>query len=360
MDDRKPDLLHVMGQAGVVIAPREGRQNVMARCPFHRDAGRPNMSVNLRSGLFHCFRCNRGGDVYDFEGLLLFGDAWDNRNSEMFKEVLHRLEVEDIPIVDVKPQTPPRELTHEIAQVLALASRVYHLSLMGEAGKQARAYLRSRRIDQSAMRKFRIGYVTRSGLTGALAGYPPKLREAAEAAGLFVRNDRDELREWLIGRIVFPDVSRNGTVRHMIGRSTANSVSLKYLSLGGLPKVIWGLGDIHRRRPVILTESIIDAVNLRQMGFQGAAVNGTGIAGYLLPALRRIPILLLLPQNDPAGREAVSRWQERLPHARIIDHRFQQDEKDLNDQVVAYGLEETESLLRRSMESLGGMDGVAA
>jgi DNA primase len=270
------------------------------------------------------------------------------------------MDVEDIPVVDVKPQTPPRELTREIAQVLALASRVYHLSLMGEAGQQARAYLRSRRIDPSAMRKFRIGYVTRNGLTGALAGYPPKLREAAEVAGLFVRNDRDVLREWLIRRIVFPDVSRNGTVRHMIGRSTAKSVSLKYLSLGGLPKVIWGLGDIHRRKPVILTESIIDAVNLRQMGFQGAAVNGTGIPGYLLPALRRVPILLLLPQNDPAGLEAVSHWQERLPHARLIDHRFQQGEKDLNDQVVAYGQEETESLLRRSMESLGGIDGVAA
>jgi len=201
MDDRKPDLLQVVERSGIVVAPRGDRPNVMVRCPFHHDTGRPNMSVSLNSGLFHCFRCNRGGDVYDFEGLLVFGDAWNNRDPEMFKEVLRRLQVLDIPLVDVKPQPPPRELTRGIAQVLALASRVYHLSLMGDAGGSAREYL----------------------------------IYAAEVAGLFVRNDRDKPREWLIGRIVFPDVSRNGTVRHMIGRSTRKSASLKYLSLGGIP-----------------------------------------------------------------------------------------------------------------------------
>jgi len=360
MDDRKPDLLHVMERSGIVIAACGDRTNIMVRCPFHHDSGRPNMSVNLNSGLFHCFRCNRGGDVYDFEGLLVFGDTWDHRAPEMFKEVLRRLQVLDIPLVDVKPQPPPRELTSGIAQVLALASRVYHLSLMSEVGGSAREYLLSRGIDLPAMRRFRIGYVTRGGLIGALAGYPPQLREAAEVAGLFVRNDRDKPREWLIGRIVFPDVSKNGTVRHMIGRSTRKSASLKYLSLGGLPKVIWGLGNINRRKPVILTESIIDAVNLCQMGFQGTAVNGTGIPGYLLPSLQRIPILLLLSQNDPAGCEAIFRWQAKLPNSRLIDHPFLEGEKDLNDQVAAYGLEKTTSLLRRSLKKVGVVNGVDA
>jgi len=360
MDDKKPDLLQVVEQSGIVIAPRGDRPNVMVRCPFHHDTGRPNMSVSLNSGLFHCFRCNRGGDVYDFEGLLVFGDAWNNRDPEMFKEVLRRLQVLDIPLVDVKPQPPPRELTRGIAQVLALASRVYHLSLMGDAGGSAREYLISRRIDLPAMRRFRIGYVTRGGLIGALAGYPPQLRDAAEVAGLFVRNDRDKPREWLIGRIVFPDVSRNGTVRHMIGRSTRKSASLKYLSLGGIPKIIWGLGNINRRKPVILTESIIDAVNLRQMGFQGVAANGTGIAGYLLPVLRNIQFLLILPQNDPAGRDAVWRWKEKLPNAKIIDHPFLEGEKDLNDQVIAYGLAKTAALLRCSFEKAAVVKGINA
>ncbi len=353
MDDRKPDLVEVMKQAGVEVPTRGNRANVMVRCPFHHDTGRPNMSISLHAGLFHCFRCDRGGDVYDFEGLLIYGDAWNNRDPEMFKEVLRRLEVLDVPLVDVKPPPPPKELTRGIAQVLALASRVYHLALMSEAGGEARKYLRLRRIDIDAMRRFRIGYASQGAIVGALAGYPPELRQGAELAGLFVRNERDEPREWLIGRIVFPDVSRNGTVRHMIGRSLERSASLKYLSLGGLPKTIWGLGDVSRNKPVILTESIIDAVNLRQMGLQGAAVNGTGIAGYLLPGLGKVPVLVLLPQNDSAGREAVARWKEKLPKARILEHAFSEGEKDLNDQVAACGMERTADLIRQSIVKVG-------
>ena len=352
MDDQKPDLIEVMKKAGVEVTVRGNRTNVMVRCPFHNDTGRPNMSVSVNGGLFHCFRCDRGGDVYDFEGMLVFGDAWNNRDSEMFKEVLRRLDVLDVPVVEIKPPPPPKDLTKEIAQVLALASRVYHLALMGKAGREARDYLLSRRIDVEGMRKFRIGYASRGALIGALAGYPARLREAGEVAGLFVRNDRDEPREWLIDRVIFPDISRNGTVQHMIGRSLGKKSFLRYLSLGELPKTIWGLGNISRNKPVILTESIIDAVNLRQMGFQGTAVNGTGIASYLLSRLRKVPVLVLLPQNDQAGVDAVARWVEKLPRGRLLDHPFLAGEKDLNDQIRARGLEKIAAELRQSLKAV--------
>ena len=353
MEEKKPDLLRVMERAGVRVDPRGDRANIMLRCPFHRDTGRPNMSVSLRGGLFHCFRCGRGGDVYDFQGLLIYGDSWNHRDPEMFKEVLRRLDRMDVPLVDVRPPPPPKELTRGIAQVLALASRVYHLSLMSDAGREARGYLRSRSIGPAAMRKLRIGYAARGALVGAMAGFPPQLRRAAETAGLLLRNEREQMRELLGGRIIFPDVSSGGTVRHMIGRSLRSDARLKYLSLGGLPKTIWGLGDVRRGRPAILTESIIDAVNLRQMGLQGLAANGTGIAGYLLRELRRLPVLLILPQNDPAGREAARRWREKLGHARLLDHAFAAEEKDLNDQVLRLGLTETARRLRESMAALG-------
>lgn len=36
-----------------------------ARCPFHKETD-PSFSVNLKSGLFNCFGCNEGGDVFTF------------------------------------------------------------------------------------------------------------------------------------------------------------------------------------------------------------------------------------------------------------------------------------------------------
>jgi DNA primase len=348
--EQKPDLLVVLKRAGIKVDRGERRENLTIHCPFHNDRGRPNMSVSPDSGLWHCFRCGRGGDVYDLQGHLVYGDAWNNRDQTMFKDVLQRLGRLDVPQVKVRPPVPPRELSSEIIQVLALASRVYHLALLGEAGWRARDYLESREIDMAAIRRFRLGYAAPGALLGALAGYPPRSRKAAEVAGLYIRSEAGAPRELLAARIVFPDIDRRARVLHMVGRSLEKEAFVRYLSLSGLPKTVWGLANVERGQPVILTESIIDAVNLRQMGFQGVAVNGTGIAGHLVPRLLKERQLFILRQNDEAGVEAAERWLEKLPKARLLEHPYKEGEKDLNDQVVKGGLKQTGEMVRRSLE----------
>jgi DNA primase len=200
----------------------------------------------------------------------------------MFKEVLRRLNLETIPRQNVLPAPLPKALDARRVQVLELASRVYHLALMGETGKEARGVLGGRGIDVATLRRYRIGYAAPGALTVVLAGFPRELQTLAEEAGLF-----HEGREWLAGRIVFPDLNRNGAVLHMIGRAPKRDAPLRYLSLPGLPKTVWGANNLRRNQSVILTESIIDAVNLRQMGFQGMAVGGTSLAAHLAEQLNR-------------------------------------------------------------------------
>ena len=234
----------------------------------------------------------------------------------MFKQVLEILERYEVPKIEYRPAPRPKELNQDIVQVLTLAAHVYHLALMGRAGNRARTILKERRIDIEDMRRYRLGYASPGALVGALAGYPPSLRKAAEEAGLFITGRDDKPRELLARRIIFPDVMRNGSVQHMVGRSTDpnSKAAYKYFALSGLPRTIWGLGRASRTKPVILTESTPDAVNLLQMGFQGAAVGGTGIASYLIAHLSKFDVVIL-PQNDDRGREAVERWAELLPKA---------------------------------------------
>jgi DNA primase len=348
-DERKPDLLAVMRQAGVEVGGGERRSNLMVRCPFHNDGGRPNMSVSPNSGLWHCFRCGRGGDVYDFQGHLVYGDAWNNRDRQQFKVVLQRLDRLEVPRVKIRPPAPPKDLSSEIIHMLALASRVYHLALLGKAGETARSYLEGRMIDMAAIRRFRLGYALPGALKAAMSGYPPRLRKAAEVAGLYIRTDDRSPRELLAERIVFPDIDRRGRVLHMVGRSLNVDAFIRYLSLSGLPKTIWGLADIKQSKPVVLTESIIDAVNLRQMGFQGVAVNGTGIASHLLPKLRQVRRLFILGQHDQAGVDAVRRWLEKLPNSGELEFHYRQGEKDLNDRVDRMGLAHTRLCLDREL-----------
>jgi len=41
------------------------KPEALGLCPFHDDK-KPSMSVNLKSGLFYCFACGTGGDVFTF------------------------------------------------------------------------------------------------------------------------------------------------------------------------------------------------------------------------------------------------------------------------------------------------------
>ncbi|TET99355.1 MAG: hypothetical protein E3J30_04720 [Anaerolineales bacterium] len=353
--DEKPDLLVTLKKAGVAL-PRNIQRPFFVFCPFHRDRKNPNMRVDPRQGVFYCHACGAGGDAISFVGLQLFGPGFNHRNPEMFKRVLEHLEQNQIPKVEYRPPRRSKKLSQEIVQVLTLAARVYHLTLMGKAGTAGRKHLIDRRIDLAAMRRFRLGYAAPGSLVGALAGYPPALRKAAEEAGLFIEGTYGKPRELLARRIIFPDIMRNGSVRHMVGRSSDpnTKVAYKYFALSGLPKTIWGLARVSKRKPVILTESIPDAVNLLQMGFQGTAVGGTGIASYLVKDLKRIPDIILLPQNDERGREAVQNWKELLPHARVLrDYPYKDDEKDLNDQVKRYGLVKAANILRESLTDVG-------
>jgi len=352
--DEKPDLIFTLEKAGVAL-PRHTERPFFVFCPFHKDRRTPNLRVDPRQGVFHCFACGAGGDAISFVGLQLFGPGFNHRDARMFKQVLEALERYQVPKVEYRPPSRPKELRQEIVQVLTLAARVYHLALMGKAGAKARNLLKDRRIDIEDMRRYRLGYAVPGALVGTLAGYPPSLRTAAEDAGLFVMGKDDKPRELLARRIIFPDVMRNGSVQHMLGRSTDpnSKAAYKYFALSGLPRTIWGLGRARRTSPVILTESTPDAVNLLQMGFQGAAVGGTGIASYLVPQLSRFDVVIL-PQNDERGREAVQKWAELLPKARVLwDYPYDEGDKDLNDQVKRRGLAESSATLRRALLQIG-------
>ena len=89
------------------------------------------------------------------------------------------------------------------------------------------------------------------------------------------------------------------------------------------------------------------------MGFQGAAVGGTGIASYLVSKLSRFDVVIL-PQNDDRGREAVERWAELLPRSRVLwKYPYAEGEKDLNDQVRCYGLSATRKILVTALAEVG-------
>jgi DNA primase len=52
-------------QTAVPSLKINGKLEVQGLCPFHDDH-RPSLSVNIKTGLFRCFACGVGGDVFTF------------------------------------------------------------------------------------------------------------------------------------------------------------------------------------------------------------------------------------------------------------------------------------------------------
>jgi len=95
------------------------------------------------------------------------------------------------------------------------------------------------------------------------------------------------------------------------------------------------------------------------MGFQGVAVNGTGLAIPLAEKLRRVPDLAILPQADEAGAEAVARWLELLPKARVLREipwgqmANGESQKDLNDLWVTEGRKRAFHVIHAALRHAG-------
>ena len=57
------DIVDLIHSYGVALEHKGG--SWMGLCPFHEDKN-PSLSVDRNKGLFNCFGCGAGGDVFDF------------------------------------------------------------------------------------------------------------------------------------------------------------------------------------------------------------------------------------------------------------------------------------------------------
>lgn len=56
----KPDLRAVLEHYGIYVHGEKG----MTRCWFQEQDRKPSMSVDFRTGLYHCHACDKGGDAW--------------------------------------------------------------------------------------------------------------------------------------------------------------------------------------------------------------------------------------------------------------------------------------------------------
>ncbi|MCH7585153.1 MAG: DNA primase [Acidobacteria bacterium] len=348
------DLVELVGE--VTKVRRSGR-SVMAVCPFHQEKT-PSMSVDPARGLYHCFGCGKGGDLFQFiqetQGLD-FSDAVEllARRSGI---TLHR-------DPDVAKRRDRRQV---LVDATDKAVEFYGERLKsGRDAGSARSYLRSRGYESDVVEQFKIGFSPEGG--DALVGHLKRAKvgeEVAVTAGLAIRARSGRVFDRFRGRVMFPIFDVRGDAVGF-GARLLDGEGPKYLNSPETPiyhksRLLYGLNwaksDIVRQGTAVVVEGYTDVIALHLAGKPLAvATCGTALGDEHLDLLRRFTErVVLMFDSDEAGAGASVRGFERsvpgdldLRVARLPEGKDPADVVAAGDvAVLAEAIEESVPLLQ--------------
>ena len=346
------DILDVASEH--VTLKRTGKRWV-GLCPFHAEKT-PSFTISPDLGLFKCFGCGRGGDLFSFVQL---------RENVSFGEAMRILA--DRAGVELQPSKgeargPDRA---DLAKVNNWAMRFFQSKLKDEnVGRPAREYLRSREFSDSVVERFSLGLATDEGLL---------LREAARRAGIdeslllaadFVRQGDDgRLYDTFRNRLMFPIRDATGRVVGFGGRTLLDDRA-KYLNTRqnalfdkgrGLYGIDLARNDISQRRRAVVVEGYTDCLAAHQAGLsETVATLGTALTESQVDLLRRYcDELILLFDSDEAGEAAADRAiLVALPRCIAVKLARIPDGKDPSDYLSRAGPEAFSDVLNGAVDAL--------
>ncbi len=286
-------------------------------CPLHGGEG-PNFSVDPGRGIFKCFVCGEGGDVFAF---FMKHSGFDFPSAVRYVAARVGVEVPD----DAPAKPDPHAHLREVA---AFAQEWFAERLLDEdEGRRARSYLTSR--------GFTVEDIERFGLGSAPAAWR-SLRQAALARGipedhlieigLLAQSERaDEPYDRFRDRLMFTIWDRRDRPIGFGGRTleSGQDQGPKYINSPESPifrksEVLFGLNwarhAIRREEKVLVVEGFLDVLALHRVGFENTvAALGTALTADQSALIARFgKKAILLYDSDKAGLRATFRAADRL------------------------------------------------
>ncbi len=279
-------------------------------CPFHSEKT-PSFTVDPDRRTYHCFGCNRHGDIFtwleELDGL---------EPVEALKVLAERAGVE------LTSRRDPAEQEREKRLLAAndTAHFYFRQALRGtDRGKEVARYLAERGILPESVEKFGLGYAPDSwdGLVGYLRkkGYSD---EEVVAAGLVGRNDRGVF-DWFRDRLIVPIKDGRGRIIAFGGRAMRSDQRGKYVNSQGTvlfnkSATLYALDAarpaVRKQNAAVIVEGYFDAIALHQAGFENTVASmGTALTEdqyHVLDAMR-IERAIVAFDGDAAGQSSAEK-----------------------------------------------------
>ena len=323
------DVVRVRG----VKLTKKGRQ-LWGLCPFHEET-EPSFAVDEAKGLWNCLgKCGTGGDVFSFVmkfDSVSFAEAFASlvQSSEFKVQSRGKIEPQRRRDAEKEQDSTDSINSKDSMDYLEKAVAYYHKSLV--RNEKAIEYLKSRGITAEAVQVFRLGYVDGS------------LRDKLNADGkknlesLGLLNERGN--ETMFGSVVFPLVDA-GTMQP-VGLYARHTDKPQHLYLAGKRRGVFNPAGAKETEEIILTESVIDALALWSIGIRNVtcAYGVNGLTDEILDHLAesRIRKAVLMLDADEAGREAASKFAEKLNEIGIESRAVELPAKDASEFVSQGG-----------------------
>lgn len=298
------DILHMLGDNGLLRLGKVTGDWHTIHCPFHKDGQerKPSCGVLLRdqyrnrqrwqAGTFHCFTC---GTVKTFrEGVLYILQTYC-KDLDFRSKITELLDAEDLITEDLLvPKNVMDAVTNSFAidmiQSMTQAPQVFISEEELASYRYTVPYMYERRLTDAIIEEYDVGV--------DMNWVPPGRKKPVPCLTFPVRD--------LQGRTLF-------IYRRSIEGKFFNAPE-------GVTKPVYGLDRVPADcRSLLICESIINALTARAMGYHAVALLGTGNS-YQIQQLKESGIseFVICMDGDDAGKRATNKLKRALSKNAII------------------------------------------
>ena len=292
---------------------RSGNGRYLGVCPFHDDRS-PSMNVNPSLGIYKCFACGAGGDVFKF---VQEHEKMDFKGAVEWVANFTGFALPQLGAPEDSEKTEERAMVRRLNE---LACEWFEQQLA--LSPKALQYLSSRHITDETRKQFHIGYAPdgREGFIGHAAknGFSPL---DCVKAGLAIQKENGGISDKFRDRLMIAIQNLSGVIVAFGGRDLSGKSHAKYMNspesaLYHKSDILFGLHQsrqsIAKENAVIIVEGYFDMISLYQGGVTNVvAASGTALTETHASILARYAnTAYLVFDGDAAGQKATLRSLE--------------------------------------------------
>ena len=314
-------------------------------CPFHHEKS-PSFKINPSTGLWKCFGCGAGGDVFTY--------VMKRENLEFVDSIRYLADKAGIELQEEKGSYSAGPKKKRITQALEEAQGFYATMLMrgrGEGPSEARKYLAGRGFNSQVCRKWNLGFAPGYGKLVDYLHSKGFTNQEIEKADLAVFS-RGALRDRFYNRVMFPIHDEQGRCIGFGGR-VLNDAKPKYLNTKETQvfhksrhmfAFDMAKEGIVARNMAIVVEGYTDVISLHEAGFTNVvATLGTALSQDHVKTLSRFAkTIVFMFDGDAAGQTAAERAIKYI----------ETTQSDLRCVVLPDNLDPAEFIAARGAEAL--------